>query len=87
MKRDEEERRKMYQNMVQTGQNSPPATAKLAPESPPNIFGNVFLPPPILPKFTLPQQNDPLKVDMPTTTTRMYRPRTFGYVSPFSSIY
>jgi hypothetical protein len=80
MKRDEEERKKMFQNMVQTGQTSPSPAAKIA--EPPNLFANVFLPPPILPPPlsltpapTL--QNDP--VDMPTTTTRLYRQRTFGY--------
>jgi hypothetical protein len=78
MKRDEEERRKMFQNMVQNGQGKLPSSAKLADN---NLLPNVFLPPPILPQVTVPQ-NDPFKtVDMPTTTTRLYRQRTFGYVS------
>lgn len=78
MKRDEEERRKMFQNMVQNGQNKLPPSPKLAET---NLLPNVFLPPPILPQVTVPQ-NDPFKmVDMPTTTTRAYRQRTYGYVS------
>lgn len=75
MKRDDEERRKMFQNMVQTGQTSPLPNSNLGE----NLFGNVFLPPPILPTIKFPQ-NDPLKIDMPTTTTRIYRQRTLGQV-------
>jgi hypothetical protein len=66
----------MFQNMVQTGQTSPLPNSKLGD----NLFGNVFLPPPILPTIKFPQ-NDPPKIDMPTTTTRIYRQRTFGHVN------
>lgn len=68
----------MFENMVQNGQNKLLAPTKVDNN---NLLPNIFLPPPILPQVNIPQ-SDPFKtVDMPTTTARTYRQRTYGHVS------
>ncbi|KAI6231599.1 hypothetical protein M3Y95_00399000 [Aphelenchoides besseyi] len=92
MKRDEEERKKMFENMVQNTNSAFPSSSSGARAADPsaNIFSGLFIPPitpPQLPTLTpplgVPQPslfNDPaIRVDLPTTSTRSYRARTITY--------